>query len=56
MQENEKMLKEKFWTVDMIVLLGLNIILLTIIVLGVGLVTGAYAGPFRAWLAVWFEI
>lgn len=55
-QENEKVLKEKFWTIDMIILATLNIVLLTVILLGIGLVTGVYAGPFRAWLAVWFEI
>ena len=56
MQENEKMLREKFWTIDMVVLASINIVLLSVILLGVGLITGVYAGPFRAWLAVWFEI
>lgn len=56
MQENEKGLQEKFWTIDMIVLATLNIVLLSIIILGIGLITGSYAGQFRAWLAVWFEI
>lgn len=56
MQENEKILREKFWTSDMIVLVALNAVLLGIIVIGLGMVTGAIAGPFRAWLAVWFEI
>lgn len=56
MKENEKPLQEKFWTIDMIGLAILNIVLLTLIVVGIGMITIAYAGPFRAWLNGLFGI
>lgn len=50
MDEDEKPLTTRFWTGDMLALLGLNIVFIVLIIVGLWLIGTALYPPFLAWL------